>query len=78
MKLSVFTTDNAELKLAKTAVVAAKEYLDVLPVADSHGFHPGDVEADTIRLPRRKSEIIGILRNIIVRRSVCNCTIRCG
>lgn len=50
MKLSVFTTDNAELKLSKTAVVAAKEYLDVLPVADSHGFHPGDVEADTIRL----------------------------
>ena len=50
MKLSVFTTDNAELKLAKTAVVAAKEYLDVLPVADSHGFHTGDVEADTIRL----------------------------
>lgn len=50
MKLSVFTTDHAELKLAKTAAVAAKEYLDVLPVADSHGFHPGDVEADTIRL----------------------------
>lgn len=50
MKLSVYTTDNAGRKLEKTAVVTGVEYLDVLPGADSHGFHPGDVEGGTIRL----------------------------
>lgn len=50
MKLTVYTTDNGSLRLAKTAEINHTDYYDVLPVADSHGFHPGDVEADTIRL----------------------------
>ena len=50
MKLTVYTTDNGSLRLAKTAEINHTDYYDVLPVADSHGFHPGDVEGDTIRL----------------------------
>ena len=50
MKLTVYTTDNGSLRLAKTAEINHTDYYDVLPVADSNGFHPGDVEADTIRL----------------------------
>ena len=44
------TTDNGSLRRAKTAEINHTDYYDVLPVSDSHGFHPGDVEADTIRL----------------------------
>ena len=50
MKLTVYTTDNGSLRLAKTAEVNHTDYYDVLPVSDSHGFHPGDVEGGTIRL----------------------------